>query len=128
MSKSDETLSTGRRGLLKDLLGLSAAARAADAPRIEYLKPEGLFNVPSFSQVTTATGGKLVFVSGQVAHAMNPDAFARRGMTAAHRDMDGARRPWSSWSGRPEGQPLQLQLPDCGGSAVAQHCSRATRQ
>jgi len=45
----------------------SAAAHAADAPRIEYLKPEGLFNVPSFSQVTTATGGKLVFVSGQVA-------------------------------------------------------------
>ena len=48
-------------------LGLSAAARAADAPRIEYLKPEGLFNVPSFSQVTTASGGKFVFVSGQVA-------------------------------------------------------------
>lgn len=43
------------------------AAHAADAPRIEYLKPEGLFNVPSFSQVTTASGGKLVFVSGQVA-------------------------------------------------------------
>jgi enamine deaminase RidA (YjgF/YER057c/UK114 family) len=42
-------------------------ARAGDEPRIEYLKPQGLFNVPSFSQVTTAQGGKLVFVSGQVA-------------------------------------------------------------
>jgi len=49
------------------VLSLAGAAYAADAPRIEYLKPEGLFNVPSFSQVTTATGGKLVFVSGQVA-------------------------------------------------------------
>jgi enamine deaminase RidA (YjgF/YER057c/UK114 family) len=48
-------------------LCFGAAAHAADAPRIEYLKPEGLFNVPSFSQVTTAAGGKLVFVSGQVA-------------------------------------------------------------
>ena len=48
-------------------LCFSTAAHAADAPRIDYLKPEGLFNVPSFSQVTTATGGKLVFVSGQVA-------------------------------------------------------------
>jgi enamine deaminase RidA (YjgF/YER057c/UK114 family) len=42
-------------------------ARADDEPRIEYLKPQGPFNVPSFSQVTTAQGGKLVFVSGQVA-------------------------------------------------------------
>ncbi len=49
------------------VLGLSVAARADDAPRIEYLKPEGLFNVPSFSQVTTTAGGKMVFVSGQVA-------------------------------------------------------------
>lgn len=49
------------------LLGLTAFARAQDAPRLEYLKPDGMFNVPSFSQVTTATGGKLVFVSGQVA-------------------------------------------------------------
>ncbi len=49
------------------LLGLTAFARAQDAPRLEYLKPDGMFNVPSFSQVTTAIGGKLVFVSGQVA-------------------------------------------------------------
>lgn len=39
----------------------------ADAPKIEHLRPEGLLNVPSFSQVSTAKGGKLVFVSGQVA-------------------------------------------------------------
>jgi enamine deaminase RidA (YjgF/YER057c/UK114 family) len=38
----------------------------ANEARIEYLKPQGLLNVPSFSQVTTARGGKLVFVSGQV--------------------------------------------------------------
>jgi len=49
------------------LLGMNAVARAGDAPRLEYLKPDGMFNVPSFSQVTTAAGGKLVFVSGQVA-------------------------------------------------------------
>ncbi|MCW5622266.1 MAG: RidA family protein [Burkholderiales bacterium] len=49
------------------LLCLVPLARADDAPEIEYLKPKGLFNVPSFSQVTTASGGKLVFVSGQVA-------------------------------------------------------------
>ena len=40
---------------------------AAENPAIEFLKPPGLLNVPSFSQVTTARGGKLVFVSGQVA-------------------------------------------------------------
>jgi enamine deaminase RidA (YjgF/YER057c/UK114 family) len=39
---------------------------AADEPRIQYLKPEGLFNVPSFSQVTVARPGTLVFVSGQI--------------------------------------------------------------
>ena len=39
----------------------------ADEAKIEYLKPEGMFNVPSFSQVTTAEDGTLVFVSGQVA-------------------------------------------------------------
>lgn len=49
------------------LLAVLPAARADDNSRIEYLKPKGLFNVPSFSQVTTAEGGKLVFVSGQVA-------------------------------------------------------------
>ncbi|MCC7548528.1 MAG: RidA family protein [Burkholderiales bacterium] len=49
------------------LMCLAGAVRAANAPRIEYLAPEGLFNVPSFSQVTTASGGKMVFVSGQVA-------------------------------------------------------------
>lgn len=37
------------------------------AAGIEFLKPPGLFNVPSFSQVTTARDGKLVFVSGQIA-------------------------------------------------------------
>jgi enamine deaminase RidA (YjgF/YER057c/UK114 family) len=49
---------------------LAAAALAlpvlADDHKIEYLKPPGLLNVPSFSQVTTASDGKLVFVSGQV--------------------------------------------------------------
>lgn len=49
---------------------LAAAALAlpvlADERKIEYLKPPGLLNVPSFSQVTTASEGKLVFVSGQV--------------------------------------------------------------
>jgi enamine deaminase RidA (YjgF/YER057c/UK114 family) len=49
------------------LLFLSALSARADEARIEYLKPEGLLNVPSFSQVTTASEGKLVFVSGQVA-------------------------------------------------------------
>jgi enamine deaminase RidA (YjgF/YER057c/UK114 family) len=38
----------------------------ADEPEIEYLKVPGLLNVPSFSQVTTASEGKVVFVSGQV--------------------------------------------------------------
>ena len=57
---------TCRFGLLLGLLWLATAA-LADEARIEYLKPEGMFNVPSFSQVTTAEDGKLVFVSGQVA-------------------------------------------------------------
>lgn len=48
-------------------LMLLASPVLADDARIEYLKPQGLFNVPSFSQVTTASDGKLVFVSGQVA-------------------------------------------------------------
>jgi enamine deaminase RidA (YjgF/YER057c/UK114 family) len=46
---------------------LSLPVAAADNPAIEFLKSPGLLNVPSFSQVTTARGGKLVFVSGQVA-------------------------------------------------------------
>jgi enamine deaminase RidA (YjgF/YER057c/UK114 family) len=49
------------------VLALGAVPARADEARIEYLKPEGLLNVPSFSQVTTASEGKLVFVSGQVA-------------------------------------------------------------
>ena len=49
------------------LLLLVSPVLADDQPKIEYLKPDGLFNVPSFSQVTTASDGKLVFVSGQVA-------------------------------------------------------------
>lgn len=53
--------------LLFALLPILSPAHAEHEARIEYLKPRGLFNVPSFSQVTTATGGKLVFVSGQVA-------------------------------------------------------------
>jgi enamine deaminase RidA (YjgF/YER057c/UK114 family) len=57
---------TCRFGLLLGLLWLATSA-LADEARIEYLKPEGMFNVPSFSQVTTAEDGKLVFVSGQVA-------------------------------------------------------------
>lgn len=39
----------------------------ADTPRIEYLRPEGLLNFPGFSQIATAKGGKLVFISGQLA-------------------------------------------------------------
>ena len=39
----------------------------ADPPRIEYLRPDSLLNFPGFSQIATATGGKLVFVSGQLA-------------------------------------------------------------
>ncbi|MGH8761142.1 MAG: RidA family protein [Burkholderiales bacterium] len=50
--------------LLACLMSMPAGAQDA---AIEYLKPPGLFNLPSFSQVTTARGGKLVFVSGQVA-------------------------------------------------------------
>jgi enamine deaminase RidA (YjgF/YER057c/UK114 family) len=50
--------------VLAAMLPLTALA---DPPQIEHLRPEGLLNVPSFSQVTTAKGGKLVFVSGQVA-------------------------------------------------------------
>jgi enamine deaminase RidA (YjgF/YER057c/UK114 family) len=57
---------TCRFGLLLGLLWLATSA-LADEARIEYLKPEGMFNVPSFSQVTTAEDGKLIFVSGQVA-------------------------------------------------------------
>jgi enamine deaminase RidA (YjgF/YER057c/UK114 family) len=45
---------------------MSVPAGAEDAA-IEYLKPPGLWNVPLFSQVTTARAGKLVFVSGQLA-------------------------------------------------------------
>lgn len=49
-------------------LALSSALPAlANDARIEHIRPEALLAVPSFSQVTTATGGKLVFVSGQVA-------------------------------------------------------------
>lgn len=44
---------------------ISMPVGAADVA-IEYLKPPGLWNVPLFSQVTTARGGKLVFVSGQL--------------------------------------------------------------
>jgi enamine deaminase RidA (YjgF/YER057c/UK114 family) len=58
---------TPRLAPLLALLLLAAPALADDKPKIEYLKPPGLFNVPSFSQVVTASEGKLVFVSGQVA-------------------------------------------------------------
>ena len=46
---------------------IATPSAAVEYPAIEFLKPAGLLNVPSFSQVTTARGGKLVFVSGQVA-------------------------------------------------------------
>ncbi len=39
----------------------------AAAQRIEFMSPDGLVRSASFSQVGTATGGKLVFVSGQLA-------------------------------------------------------------
>jgi enamine deaminase RidA (YjgF/YER057c/UK114 family) len=58
---------------MKLLMRAAAVLVLAGAPlcfandaKIEYLKPDGLLNVPSFSQVTTASGGRLVFVSGQV--------------------------------------------------------------
>jgi enamine deaminase RidA (YjgF/YER057c/UK114 family) len=47
-------------------VALLALPVQADEREIEYLKPQGLLNVPSFSQVTTVSDGKLVFVSGQV--------------------------------------------------------------
>lgn len=46
---------------------LSSFSAFADPPRIEYLRPDSLLNFPGFSQIATATGGKLVFVSGQLA-------------------------------------------------------------
>lgn len=46
---------------------LAPPIAAAENAAIEFLKPPGLLNVPSFSQVTTGRGGKLIFVSGQVA-------------------------------------------------------------
>lgn len=53
--------------LLLALAFSPALPAAANDARIEHIRPEALLAVPSFSQVTTATGGKLVFVSGQVA-------------------------------------------------------------
>lgn len=52
--------------LIAFFLAPAVPALANDA-RIEHIRPEALLAVPSFSQVTAATGGKLVFVSGQVA-------------------------------------------------------------
>ncbi len=43
------------------------AERAAAEPVIEHLRPDTLMSAPGFSQTSTATGGKLVLVSGQVA-------------------------------------------------------------
>jgi enamine deaminase RidA (YjgF/YER057c/UK114 family) len=47
------------------LLGAAAPA-GADEPRVEYLRPPGLLSSPMFSQLTTVSEGKLIFVSGQV--------------------------------------------------------------
>ncbi|MCW5623540.1 MAG: RidA family protein [Burkholderiales bacterium] len=54
------------RAVLGVLLCLTTAASYADEPKVEYLRPPGLVSSPMFSQVTTVSGGKLVFVSGQV--------------------------------------------------------------
>ncbi len=48
-------------------VALFSLAGFAGAQRIEFMSPEGLVRSPSFSQVGAATGGKLVFVSGQLA-------------------------------------------------------------
>jgi hypothetical protein len=45
---------------------LLLAGRAAAEPVIEHLRPDTLMSAPGFSQTSTATGGKLVLVSGQV--------------------------------------------------------------
>ena len=34
---------------------------------IRRIRPDGLFNIPAYTQVVTASGGRTVFVSGQVA-------------------------------------------------------------
>jgi enamine deaminase RidA (YjgF/YER057c/UK114 family) len=48
------------------LLFIMTSSSGVFSAEREYLKPKGLWNVPSFSQVTAARGGKLVFISGQV--------------------------------------------------------------
>ncbi len=48
------------------LLFITISSTGSALAEREYLKPKGLWNVPSFSQVTTARAGKLVFISGQV--------------------------------------------------------------
>lgn len=48
------------------LLFITVSSASVFSAEREYLKPKGLWNVPSFSQATTARGGKLVFISGQV--------------------------------------------------------------
>jgi enamine deaminase RidA (YjgF/YER057c/UK114 family) len=48
------------------LLFIMTSSSGVFSAEREYLKPKGLWNVPSFSQATTARGGTLVFISGQV--------------------------------------------------------------
>jgi len=42
-------------------------ASSGNQPQLEFLDPTGLANFGTFSQVTTARGGKTIHVSGQVA-------------------------------------------------------------
>jgi enamine deaminase RidA (YjgF/YER057c/UK114 family) len=44
-----------------------AAGPAGSTPQLEFINPTGLANFGTFSQITTARGGKTIHVSGQVA-------------------------------------------------------------
>lgn len=43
------------------------AASTSSAPELAFISPPGLANFGTFSQVTTARGGKTIHISGQVA-------------------------------------------------------------
>lgn len=44
---------------------------AYDIPKFTFLNPSGLANLGTFSQVATVTGGKTVYISGQLAWDTN---------------------------------------------------------
>jgi len=55
-------------GLFAALVGSAAAAPRAAKPRnVRFVNPEGLAKSPRYSHAVEVTGGKLVFISGQVA-------------------------------------------------------------